>query len=401
MSVRKLTASMLTALAIMAGAVSAQAQHHVPPADPFAFDPDFRWFEPVDEMELAGLRPKKRANTGWYGTYDRLMLYGNRPELDDPNVSEVLLDRGWGHRYEIGYMLPGKESGWGFTWINNGVSQGDFVRREALNRFNGDQLENAPGGDFPTGPPFGLIVPQEEANNIGFNTRFYDIGQTENWMDLNSYELNKSWRLEPYHYGGILEPLVGVRWLRVNDLNRRNSYQSTFDAIPLTFPIGSPLEEAAAEQITTNTARTRNEMLAAQLGFRYLRHRDRFLYSAQFKAFAGGSWQSTRSQRKIDTFFYSLDGDVEIGGPMEATPSMVFEKQPAVYNRNNEFMVGYDVRGEVGYQLTRMIAVRTGFQLIHIARGVWRGGDGTLINGGSNDQDVLLVGATFGLELNR
>ena len=393
MSVRKLTASMLTALLILTGAAHVHAQQHAPPADPFAFDPDFRWFEPVDEMELAGLRPKKRANTGWYGTYDRLMLYGSRPEMDDPNVSEVLLDRGWGHRYEVGYMLPDVDTGWGFTWTSNGVGQADTVRREALNRFNGDQLQDAPGGGFPTGLPFGQIVPQEEQNNIGFNTRFFNITNSENVMDFNSYELNKSWRMEPYHYGGILEPLVGVRWLRLRDTNRFDFYQSTFDAIPLVGPFG------AAERITSNRAITDNEMLAAQLGFRYFKYRDRFLYSGQFKAFTGGSWQSTRSQTSTDTFVYNFtDNEVEIGAPMEG---IINEKGIPVYNRNSEFMVGYDVRGEIGYQLTKMISVRTGFQLIHIARGIWRGGDGTLINGGSNDQDVLLVGATFGLELNR
>lgn len=398
MSVRKLTASMLTALALLSGAANLSAQQHAPPADPFEFDPDFRWFEPVDEMALEGLRPKKRANTGWYGTYDRLMLYGSRPELDDPNVSEVLLDRGWGHRYEIGYMLPGKETGWGFTWVKNGVHQIDNVRREALNRYNGDQVGggDGDGGEFPTGIPFGEIVRQEEQNNQGFNYRFHDIRNTENVMDLNSYELNKSWRLEPYHYGGILEPLVGVRWLRLKDTNIFEQYDSTFEFPPFVF---DPLFEGAAERVTTNQAITENEMIAAQIGFRYFKYRDRFLFSGQFKAFTGGNWQSTRSQTLRDTFIYDFeDNVVEIGAPLEA---IVEEKDPPVYSRNDEFMVGYDVRGEIGYQLTKMIAVRSGFQVIHMARGVWRGGDGTLINGGSNDQDVLLVGATFGLELNR
>ncbi len=393
MSVRKLTASVLTALAILAGAANLPAQHHAPPADPFAFDPDFRWFEPVDDMDLAEMRPKKRANTGWYGTYDRLMLYGDRPELDDPNVSEVLLDRGWGHRYELGYMLPEKETGWGFTWTSNAVNQADVVRRESLNRYNGDQVDGGSGGDFPTGIPFGEIVRQEEQNNQGFNFRFHNIRNSENYLDMNSYELNKSWRMEPYHYGGILEPMAGVRWTRLKDRNLFDTYQSTFDEIPLAGPFG------AAERVTRNAAITDNEILAAQLGFRYFKYRDRFQYSTQFKAFAGGNWQSTRSQTKTTTLIFNQEENVvTIGDPLEGIEE---EKSTPVYSRNNEFMLGYDVRGEVGYQLTSMIALRTGFQVIHFARGIWRGGDGTLINGGDNDQDVILFGATFGLELNR
>ncbi len=69
--------------------------------------------------------------------------------------------------------------------------------------------------------------------------------------------------------------------------------------------------------------------------------------------------------------------------------------------RNEEFFVGFDVRGEVGYQLTKMLQVRVGAQMVNIGRGVWRGGAGDLgLPGGDNDQDYLMVGGTFGLSLN-
>jgi hypothetical protein len=71
-----------------------------------------------------------------------------------------------------------------------------------------------------------------------------------------------------------------------------------------------------------------------------------------------------------------------------------------IYSRNEEFYVGFDVRAELGYQITKMIQLRGGFQLIDIGRGVWRGGDGTLLPGGDNDQDYLMVGGTFGINLN-
>lgn len=399
MSVRKLTASMLTALAVLAGAATVHAQPHgpahVPPADPFAFDPDFRWFEPIYDMDLADMKPRNRANTGWFATYDRLNLYGSRPELEDPQAAETLLDSGWGHRYELGYMLPDKDSGWAFTWIDNNVGEFFTVQRESLMRYNGDQVEGGSGGGFPTAPPFGEIVPEEEQNTPGFNNRFYFIQDTQNVMSFDSYELNKTWRLEPYHYGGILEPMVGVRWMRLKDTNAFQTYQSSFSNPPLIVPGITN----AVERVTTNTAITENEMVSAQLGFRYFKYRDRFLYRGEFKVFAGGNWQSSLSQRAEETFIYADEaGSVEIGAPLDA---IFLDKTDPVYSRNDEFFVGFDVRGEVGYQLTKMIAVRAGFQLIDIARGVWRGGDGTLVFAGDNDQDVLLVGGTFGLELNR
>ena len=51
-------------------------------------------------------------------------------------------------------------------------------------------------------------------------------------------------------------------------------------------------------------------------------------------------------------------------------------------------------------QIAKMIQVRAGVQIIDIARGVWRGGDGTYTPGGDTDQDYLMVGGTFGINLN-
>jgi hypothetical protein len=124
MSVRKLTASLFMTLAMLGvGNNAVQAQEYFPVADPFAFDPDFRWFEPIYDADLADMKPNKRANTGWYATYDRLNLYGSRPELNDANASDTKIDGGWGHRYEVGYMLPADDNGWQFNWTSLDVNQ--------------------------------------------------------------------------------------------------------------------------------------------------------------------------------------------------------------------------------------------------------------------------------------
>ncbi len=391
MSVRKLTASLLLVLAMLGGAPASHAQEYVPVADPFAFDPDFRWFEPVYDMDLADMKPKKRAPTGWFSTYDRLNLYGSRPELSEPGISETLLDNGWGHRYEIGFMLPGKKSGWLFNWTTSRVGAVKTVRRERLNRINTDQLGGGGGGGQggTVGPPFGEIVRQVEQNNRGHNFRFYDIADTENSFHYKSYELNKTWRMEPYHYGGILEPMVGLRWMRFRDINGFQVYNSALDTdqVPyLVFP--------NAERIITNSAVTRNEMFGGQLGFRYFKYRDRFTFRGDFRAFFGGNWQSSRAQQTEEITSY--DG-IGTGSNVDF---IIDRATDPIYSRNEEFFVGFDVRGEVGYQLTKMISVRAGFQLIDIARGLWRGGDGQFVAGGDNDQDVLLVGGTFGINLN-
>ena len=71
------------------------------------------------------------------------------------------------------------------------------------------------------------------------------------------------------------------------------------------------------------------------------------------------------------------------------------------FERNEEAFVGFDIRGELGYQLTKMLSIRTGFQVIDIGTGVWRGGNSVgNVSGGDRDQDLVMFGATFGLTLN-
>ncbi len=372
MSVRKLTASLLTTLAMLGAIATGNAQDHVPPADPLAFDPDFQWFRPVYDMDLADMKPKKRANTGWFATYDRLALYASRPELEIGQDAETRLDQGWGHRYELGYMLPDVEHGWMFTFTQlNGPGERDIVARERLIRFG-----VVPDDDGENGP-----IIQGDGNTLGYDQRLYLVGDSVNVMDFNSYELNKTWRMEPYHYGGILEPFVGFRWARLNDYNSQQNYITTAD--------GSALPDVRFgddyEQLTTNSVITENEILAGQFGFRYVKFRERFTYSADFRGMVGGSLQTAKSQRNVDT-------TTGIG----ATPDNNFSTQTrALFDRNEEFVIGFDIRGELAYQLTKAIKIRTGVQVIDLATGT------NQEQGGSQDQDVVMVGATFGIELNR
>lgn len=381
MSVRKLTASLLTALVMLGGVATTGAQDHMPLKDPFAFDPDFQWFEPVSDMDLADMKPKKRANTGWFATYDRLNLHVSRPELDEPGTSETKLDNGWGHRYEIGYMLPGEETGWLFNWTESGVGAFFTIRQERLNRID-------PNPDDTFGP-FGIRDIPSEANNFIYGFRFIDVNDTHNVLSYDSYELNKVWRMEPYHYGGILEPMVGLRWMRLQDTNGFMDYQSSIENPALTGP-----NFTDAELVTTRTAITENDLLGGQLGFRYFKFRDRFTFSSDFRVFFGGAYQNSESTVATELTIYDGPGE-----GAEVTNILSDSTKPQ-YTRNEEFFVGFDIRGEVGYQLTRMISIRGGFQLIDIGRGVWRGGDGSVLPGGDNDQDVVMLGGTFGINLN-
>lgn len=398
MSVRKLAASLLTALAMLGGVNGVDAGDptaHLPPADPFAFDPDFRWFEPVYDVDLMDMKAKHRAPTGWFATYDRLNLYGSRPETDNSQGSETKLDAGWGHRYEIGYMDQ-KNSGWTFNWTENNVAQAFFVRREAANRYNGGQVVGGGGGAGATDQFFGFSTPPGEANVLGSDYRFFDVGNTENVFKFDSYEFNKTWQLEPYHYGGILEPLIGVRWMRLEDHNIGTRLNSFNNLEGTNGQVGTIL--GTFDQLLTSQSLTDNEMFAGQVGFRYFKYRDRFTFSTGLKVFLGGNYQNAKTNQEEVFIVYPDGTTLSIGDP--PTVIQADATNPS-YERNEEYIVGFDIQGELGYQLTKMIKVRAGFQVIDIGTGVWRGGNsvGTVL-GGDRDQDLVMVGATFGLTLN-
>lgn len=412
MSVRKLTTKLTMLLVLITGSARVSAQTSLlPSADPFAFDPDYQWFEPIYEADMMDMKPKKRAHSGWFATYDKLNLWGKRPDSvqDDGGFEDdYKLDEGSGDRYEFGYMHPDEETGILFSFMDLDVSARDGTRIDRINRLNVENLEGEV--EFPLGPTrFGLPVFPEDGNVIGFSRRFYDIGRSLNNFDMNSFEMNKTWRLEPYHYGGILEPMVGVRYIDGDDRGFFRNYARTReDDLPLL--IGLPpyftdlgVDDEAIERLTEDISNIENEIYTMQLGFRYFKFMDRFRYSAEFRTFAGLNLQCLKQFTQTTTTRY--DG-FDIGAEVEQN---LVTRTPVEYTRNEEFFIGYDIRAEVGYQLTQMIHVRGGFQLIDLALGLWRNDrsfgsqdQDERIDGGENrEQSFLAVGYTFGLELNR
>jgi len=379
------------------------AQEHTPVIDPFAFDPDFNWFEPIYQADFEDMKPQKRANRGWFATYDRMNLYVSRPEQEQGNTR---LDSGWGNRFDLGFMLD-EDNGWAATYINlTGPGQFDGTDIERLGRVNSQQLGGgaagggggggAGGAGGTAGPPFGQLFPEFVRNNPGFNTRFAAIRNSENVVDFDSLELNKTWRLEPYHYGGILEPLVGLRYMKFNDLYQRMSYQSGLFQSPVAFS-ADPLVTivGAGEVVTTTRSRAENQMFGPQFGFRYFKYQDRFRYSGEMRVFTMGNWQSNRLQTTEELQFYGGTTVAPTASPL----AQIITKTPVQYGANDEFAFGFDLRGEVSYQVSRMIELRAGAQLIDIAQGLWRGRLNDPLS--RTDQQALLVGGTFGIAINR
>lgn len=372
--------------AVSAGSVAeAQHGHHLPAHDPLMLDADYQWFEPITAADLADLKPSKRANTGWYGGVDFMQLWLTRPENQ---ASRSLMDRGTGHRLDIGYMLD-NDHGWGMTYMGMDVAAYDGYDRERLNRYNLDALT---GSDSAVvGPPWGLIEPRTDDNNFGFNNRFVAMRDSENVADFHSLELNKTWRLEPYHYGGMLEPMVGLRYMRFADTYQRMTYTNGRYFHPT-----DPATILGGEEVNYQVSEAINDFAGAQVGFRYFKFVDRFRYSAEMRLFALGAFQSNRYQNSSELTLY--DSDTVAAG--DAVAHYQVTKGTPLYGRNNDFAWGYDIRSELSYTLSRMIELRGGLQVVDIAQGVWRG---ALSNNNASNQDqrALMAGITFGVTLNR
>jgi len=406
MSVRKLTTSLFTALAFFAGgqSLSAQNNNYLTPGDPFHLEQELAWFEPLYDADILDVKPKKRANTGWFGTVDKLALYASRPNLTiDEGRSVRQLDNGSGTRYEFGYMTP-EESGLLFSFGDFGASELEGFQILRIPLLNDEQILDEEA-EFPV-PPFGLdALVDIRGNNFSYDTLFYNIGDTVNNVDLDDYELMKTWRLEPYHYGGILEPMVGVRYVRLTDVNARAQYSRAIDDVDgfldtQFFIPGGPADALgsadAVEQYETFANQTENEIFTGQVGARYFKYTGRIRYTAEGRLFTGISLQSSRYQQARETTVY--DG-FDIGDDLTTT---VYSELNRYEEDNEEFFIGFDLRSSIGIQLTKMIQVRGGVQLLHLSSGIWRGGIAQgVLPGGDRDQDFLALGFTYGLELNR
>jgi hypothetical protein len=355
---------------MLGGITTAYGWDHEPVmVDPFEFDPDFQWFEPVTNMDLADLKPSKRAHTGWFATYDKLKLYGSRPETNNPQDIDSKLDSGSGDRYEVGFMLPDEDTGWMFNWTDMRVNDSQLVGPVLVQQFL----------IFNRAYPVAGIPQFSGSNSI-------------NVFDYDSYELNKTWRMEPYHYGGILEPMMGIRWMRIGDTKRIETYEPPLITDP----------EEVLGRVESRFARTDNDLFGGQLGFRYMKFRDRFTFSTDFRVFAGGSWQCSESQ-KTERDLLLLESAIPDAGTVVQVDPLITRRDPFIRSRNEEGFVGFDVRSELAYQLTRHFSIRAGIQVIDVATGVWRGGDGSIpeLGAGNQNQDLLMVGGTFGINLNR
>ena len=333
-------------------------------------------------QDIEDLSPRQRAPYGLYLTYDRVYTGMSRPEV---NNSSYLMDSTWGNRWDFGWMNR-KESGWSFSYqVVTGPNVYHGYEQLRLNGFTDSEVDDDSDVPFFRPTPFD--------NDPYTLERTYDVVQSINVGNYSSFEANKTWRMEPYRYGGMLEPLIGLRYVKFVDTARSDDYRTFLAEDPLD--PGTIIGES--EVYTNDLTQSRNDMILGQLGFRYFRNIRRWTLSTDFKVFAGHTFQTQEITRYVTTTLY--EEDVAVGDePIfdgDHTGTSFFSR------KNNETPVGFDLRAESAFSATKHLDLRVGFQMIYFGQGIWRG---AAINQGNNhdtSQQLVMPGVTFGFAINR
>ena len=365
----------LAAMAV-AGQVGVSQEGYHPFSEPMAFDPDWQFFAPVQMQDLQDLTARQRANNGFYVAYDRMQIGLNR---SDTEAASNKIDFTWGNRFDFGWMNS-KESGWMFSAINvsgpNVYNQYEQIR---LNQFI------LPANNTGLQPDF--------QNDIG-NRRAFLIQDSVNVGSFATFEANKVWRMEPYRYGGILEPMVGLRYAFFGDGAANDAYSTG----PINNTAVPPARTGTFEHILRDRVDTDNHMILGQAGFRYTKFINRWTLSNDMKFFGGHVYQNQSTSRTTTETSYAVAPAVGVTSLTEGNVVNSFYSG----RKSEKSTIGFDLRVEGSYKATKYLDLRGGFAMMYFARGIWRGS--TVTEGGnqnSNNQNLIMPAFTFGIALNR
>ncbi len=250
-----------------------------------------------------------------------------------------------------------KDSGWLFTHRHmSGPNVYDRVFQPRLNLVN-----TADTGNVTT-----PLFPSISRNDPIFQERAYVLGDSLNVASYSSFEVNKTFRMEPYRYGGILEPLIGLRYSSFKDYSVNQRYQ-TSNAL-ITDP-GTVAATDIVEILTTREWTIRNEMFGGQLGFRYFNHVGRWTLSSELRAMTMVNFRRERQNTHIITTEYGGTGANAAVVAEQTTP---FPNVVIPRNTTSFAVPGFEVRAEAAYQLTKYIDVRGGVDFINLASNIRR-----------------------------
>ena len=372
----------LAAFAVVGQAGFSNEGYH-PFSETMSFDPDWQFFAPVQLQDLQDLTARQRANTGFFVTYDRLNIGLNRSDTESASNK---IDYTWGNRFDFGWM-NNKESGWMFSAMN-------VSGPNVYNQFEQQRL-----GEFILVATNPTIQPQAFQNDFA-NERKYIIQDSVNVGSFASFEANKVWRMEPYRYGGILEPMVGLRYAFFGDGAANDVYSTgVIPAVPAGgLPPPPPLQAGQSfETLLRDRVQTDNNMLLGQAGFRYTKFINRWTLSNDMKVFGGHVYQSQASSQQTTTSSYATPPAIGVVALSDNLHTSTYSGR-----KGEASTIGFDLRVEGAYKASKYLDLRGGFAMLYFARGIWRGSTNTEQgNQFSDNQNLVMPAFTFGVALNR
>jgi hypothetical protein len=350
------------------------------------FDPDYQLFAPLHLDDVDELSARQRSNVGWYGSWNRMFVGLTRSDTEPENTR---IDTTWGNQFTFGFMTD-NDHGWHFGVSHmSGPNVYDDLFQNRLNLIENSDLND----------PLNPLRPSSFRNDPIFLERAFLIRNSLNVAEHSHFEVNKTWRLEPYRYGGILEPMIGLRHGSFTDYAQNDTYTV------FTVPDSGGGGLLDAESLVRDIVTTKNSMLLGQIGWHYTKYSQRWTLTNDTRFFAGQNFQTQHTGLYNFTTVYSRP-------PAVGTPPIVDGLLPNVPDNtagttfsgrnNSEFVVGMDIKSEAAYQLGKAFSLRVGAQLTYYGRGIWRGSTST--EGGNQflqQQDVLMPGLTFGFAFNR
>jgi hypothetical protein len=364
-----------------AGQLGMSQNGYHPGATELVADPDWQLFAPVQLQDMEDIPSRKRANVGFYLTYDRVYSLVSRPESFGGSNN---LDPAWGNRYDFGWSKS--KGGWNFSVFNtNGPDK--------YNRYIQRQLNYLPTPHTAVNGTIGALLQTPENLSQIFST--YEMLDPVNAGTLKSFEANKTWRLEPYRYGGILEPLIGVRYAGFRDIHIDDDYE------PVALVDAAGTIVGFQETFARESRLTDNNMLLGQMGFRYMKFVRRWTFSNETKVFAGHVFQN--QDVTFDEYVNTYPTPIPLGVP----PASEGDRNGTLFgsSRNKNNTVGLDLRVEAAYKAFKSVDLRVGFNLLYFGRGIARTDtnldDDSLSAKADRKQHLTMPGFTAGITWNR
>ena len=359
------------------GSSSGVMPEWMPWPDDSMFDAEFQWFAPAESGEYG--EPDK-LNYGFFASYDMAYWYTSRPDKGQFQFQQLPgtefyhgpmlgndaggFDRSWGRRIEIGWM-PESNSGW--TIAN---TSGSFA--------NAGRTFKVPELDFD---------PEDSEHDLAdedFDPNFDQIilGQVYNRGRYNNTEINKVWRLKALRKGGVLEPYAGLRYLQYTDFGESSAVDTDCDF--------------ASQIVRRLYTGFNNRALAAQIGTRWTMVRGRWEIRGDLRAFLGQNYQRIGRFFSNETVIYD---PVPLPACGMASEVARFHETTDQNFTETEFLWGQEGRIEFAFTLYRDVALRVGGNILHIPGGIGRGPNYLHLR--ESEQDLIIGGVTFGVEVNR